>query len=270
MPVQNFNGAVGQVAGHTINNIWLEAQPPDDPEKSIQCPQCGRLTWRLTRHCIHCQLDLVRWAGVDRGRRTLHAVMRVATAMLAVVMVGCAAAPTQELPSEVFARRIDVIDDPMSTQIVVTTPKVSILNPSRRTLRGEVFLSAMVDRRHGTSKVFANAVYEHTNGRWVFFSHGTYLAADGLARDASQFVRGPTDVGYCMAGSSCTYSETASFAVPEEVLRQVVQRRSDASAPQRWRVRFSGESDEIDAAIRVDYVLEFLVQLEQARLLVKR
>lgn len=72
-----FQGPVEQVAAGSINNIhhWLESAPPDDARVSQQCPQCGRLTWRYTGHCIHCYLDLVGW----RRRQSLRRVFRVTT-----------------------------------------------------------------------------------------------------------------------------------------------------------------------------------------------
>lgn len=57
---QHFKGPVGHVAGQDlhVHQYWPESAPPDDPAMSVQCWQCGRLTWRYTRHCVHCQVDL--------------------------------------------------------------------------------------------------------------------------------------------------------------------------------------------------------------------
>lgn len=66
MAKQQFKGPVGHVAGQDVHvhQYWPESAPPDDPAMSVQCWQCGRLTWRYTRHCVHCQVDLRRppWA----------------------------------------------------------------------------------------------------------------------------------------------------------------------------------------------------------------
>lgn len=73
MARQRFYGPVGQVSGgDTEHHYWLEPAPPDDPDKSMQCPQCGRLTWRHTRLCIHCHLDLASW----RAKQRLAAMLR--------------------------------------------------------------------------------------------------------------------------------------------------------------------------------------------------
>lgn len=57
---QKFNAPVGTVAGNDVHvhHYWPESQPPDDPEMSIQCWQCGRLTWRYSGRCIHCAVRL--------------------------------------------------------------------------------------------------------------------------------------------------------------------------------------------------------------------
>lgn len=75
---QQFHGPVEQVAANDIHNHhhWPEAQPPDDPEVSTQCPQCHRLSWRYSRHCIHCRLDLFAWYGKERQVRAKGWLMR--------------------------------------------------------------------------------------------------------------------------------------------------------------------------------------------------
>jgi len=70
---------VGQIVARDVHHhhYWPDTAPPDDPERSRQCPQCGRLTWRLTLHCVHCGLDL-RTGSAHRGQpwRWLKALVR--------------------------------------------------------------------------------------------------------------------------------------------------------------------------------------------------
>lgn len=58
-----FVRTVGQLVARDAHShhYWPESAPPDDPEKSQPCPQCRRLTWRYTAHCMHCGLDLRPW-----------------------------------------------------------------------------------------------------------------------------------------------------------------------------------------------------------------
>ena len=56
---QQFEGPVSHVAGGDLHvHQYADSAPPDDPAMSVQCWQCKRLTWRYTRHCIHCMVDL--------------------------------------------------------------------------------------------------------------------------------------------------------------------------------------------------------------------
>ena len=67
-------GRVDQLIANDQHNhhYWPEHAPPDDPALSLQCPQCVRLTWRQTRHCIHCAVDLRAWLN----RQRLHTALR--------------------------------------------------------------------------------------------------------------------------------------------------------------------------------------------------
>lgn len=62
----------GNVAGGNQYIVKLGPEEPTRPEATRSCPQCHRGTWRGTRQCIHCSLDLfahdqaVLRAGVRR------------------------------------------------------------------------------------------------------------------------------------------------------------------------------------------------------------
>ena len=56
---QQFQAPVSHVAGGDLHvHQYADSAPPDDPAMSVQCWQCKRLTWRYTKHCIHCMVEL--------------------------------------------------------------------------------------------------------------------------------------------------------------------------------------------------------------------
>lgn len=70
MQRQHFYGPVQHVSAHQVEtHVWTETQPPDDPAMSRECPQCRRLTWRYSRHCVHCQLDFQAWESRQQWLR---------------------------------------------------------------------------------------------------------------------------------------------------------------------------------------------------------
>ncbi|MBQ1766858.1 MAG: hypothetical protein IIZ92_28690 [Aquincola sp.] len=77
------------VAGRDVHthHHWPTAAPPDDPQVSVQCGQCGQMTWRYSSHCIHCHLDLAAWARLQQqpAHRRRQAAVGV-LAMSAAVM----------------------------------------------------------------------------------------------------------------------------------------------------------------------------------------
>lgn len=59
---QEFRGDVGFVVNGDMNHSYrYEPALPADASVARECPQCRRLTWRYTQHCIHCSLDLSQW-----------------------------------------------------------------------------------------------------------------------------------------------------------------------------------------------------------------
>lgn len=77
---QDFHAPVDQVAG-TIHNHWGLTLPPDDPEVSVDCPQCGQATWRYSQHCVHCRLDLFAWRDAQHRARMRRKTFKVGIAM---------------------------------------------------------------------------------------------------------------------------------------------------------------------------------------------
>lgn len=83
-PPQHFHGPVCHASArdvHVHHHHHLAcplrapiAPPPDDPARALHCPQCGGLTWRHTRDCIHCRLDLERWRARRRWAAPAHAL----------------------------------------------------------------------------------------------------------------------------------------------------------------------------------------------------
>lgn len=66
----NFNGNFG---GDYVNGDKHSNRPDSPPENhpnAIECPQCWKLTWRGTQHCIHCEYDIEAYLySLDRTRR---------------------------------------------------------------------------------------------------------------------------------------------------------------------------------------------------------
>lgn len=58
---QEFRGEVGLVVNGDLNQYGYKPALPADASVARACPQCRRLTWRYTQHCIHCSLDLAHW-----------------------------------------------------------------------------------------------------------------------------------------------------------------------------------------------------------------
>lgn len=82
-----------------IETLLGEAEPlpstphePKGPEpghrNAVRCPQCDQYTWRLMRHCIHCDADLVGLA-VERRRRRWHTVAWSGLGASWFVAAGC-------------------------------------------------------------------------------------------------------------------------------------------------------------------------------------
>jgi len=61
--IKNVHSRVRHLAGRDINIHYggAAAAPPDDASLVMICPQCGQRTWRHSRHCVHCMLDLWLW-----------------------------------------------------------------------------------------------------------------------------------------------------------------------------------------------------------------
>lgn len=76
MREQHIHGDVGQLVGGDVHVHAPRRARPTDPETARVCPQCGELTWRLTRHCGTCELDLVEWDAHQRRARHRAIVRR--------------------------------------------------------------------------------------------------------------------------------------------------------------------------------------------------
>lgn len=60
----------GQIAQKIENHYGSQATPPPEGHPNArQCPQCSTLTWRYTRHCLCCGLDIVAMERDERRRR---------------------------------------------------------------------------------------------------------------------------------------------------------------------------------------------------------
>jgi hypothetical protein len=88
---QDFRGNVGQVVNGTVINSGQGKLPPDDPEISRICPQCDGLTWRFSRHCVHCSLDLALWDHQQARAHRKHVLTRRAQGLTALGLTAMAA-----------------------------------------------------------------------------------------------------------------------------------------------------------------------------------
>lgn len=92
----SFHGPVQQVAGQSIhNNHYHQTEPgPDDHDHMARkCPQCGRRTWMLNRHCYHCRMDL---RAYDRRLRLIAISKRAGIWLVgAAIVLTIAAQPLQ-------------------------------------------------------------------------------------------------------------------------------------------------------------------------------
>lgn len=94
---QHFHRGVGQVSAGDIHNHGPVVHeqgymPPSDPAQARICPQCGHATWRLTRYCIHCGLDLpahdaAQWQ-IARNRRVLWLLCGLAVVGFGGLLLG--------------------------------------------------------------------------------------------------------------------------------------------------------------------------------------
>ncbi|WP_431287494.1 hypothetical protein [Roseateles chitinivorans] len=82
----------GYVAGGDQYILRVGPDEPTRPEASRICPQCQRSTWRDTRECVHCHLDLFAhdhavWRAKERRRAQRSMIICIALG-LAVIFFG--------------------------------------------------------------------------------------------------------------------------------------------------------------------------------------
>lgn len=77
----------GQIAQKIENHYGSQATPPPEGHPNArQCPQCSTLTWRYTRHCLCCGLDIVAMERDERRRK--HGKTNLGIAIFGVVFSG--------------------------------------------------------------------------------------------------------------------------------------------------------------------------------------
>lgn len=75
MQGQQFRGPVRSVAQVNGDGAQIHyhgestSLAPVDPQMARECPQCRHLTWRYTKTCMHCSLDLETWDRRTTGWR---------------------------------------------------------------------------------------------------------------------------------------------------------------------------------------------------------
>lgn len=91
MREQHIHGDVGQVVGGDVYVQAPQRARPTNPETARECPQCSELTWRWTRHCCHCELDLVEWDARQAritGRLRARARLKRLASVLSLLAAG--------------------------------------------------------------------------------------------------------------------------------------------------------------------------------------
>lgn len=73
----------GQVA-ETIENHYTGSRksPPDGHPNSRTCPQCQNKTWRMTRCCIHCGIDIFENERRERVRVVTYRRIMIGAAIM--------------------------------------------------------------------------------------------------------------------------------------------------------------------------------------------
>lgn len=67
--LQEIEGILGEIEPLPPQPANGPVPPPPGHPKAIKCPQCGADTWRETRHCWNCRLDLVEHVEAQIYRR---------------------------------------------------------------------------------------------------------------------------------------------------------------------------------------------------------
>lgn len=76
MKHQHIHGDVGQLVVGDMHIHSAVRHPPTESAAARVCPQCKEMTWRWTRHCWHCELDLTAWDAQQAKARRFRALLR--------------------------------------------------------------------------------------------------------------------------------------------------------------------------------------------------
>jgi len=69
MPRLDIDSNFGQIANEIHNYSGPATPPPEGHPNSRVCPQCQEITWKLTRHCLFCGVDLFERDYEERRKR---------------------------------------------------------------------------------------------------------------------------------------------------------------------------------------------------------
>lgn len=88
----------GQIAQKIENHYGHQGTPPPEGHPNArQCPQCSTLTWRYTRHCWCCGLDII---ALDRdAQRRKHFKRRLGIALAGLAFSGAMIWGQQHAPN---------------------------------------------------------------------------------------------------------------------------------------------------------------------------
>lgn len=170
-------------------------------------------------------------------------------------------------PADVAASA-EVIDDPFSPALVVTTRPFYVERSMWKLTDADEFLQAVIDRKTGATVYSIYVTREYTSDTWIAFSRLGYIAGGSPKQVDLAAVKG--DVPYCL-GASCRLSESAVAIIPEADLREAAV-GAVAGAPQPWPFRLYGDGAVFDRGfLKTEIAGLFLaVDRERARLALKK
>lgn len=185
-------------------------------------------------------------------------------AVLAALLLSACGTPPSSPAVPVPKGQIEVINDPMNTQVMVFGPKVE---QPQGMLSGRTFtlqLLAGVDKKTGRAVYLVRHEISHSSTRWIFFNSGIYLDASGEPQTGQNWRRERGDVSYC-TGGTCRYTEAGVFSVPAQQLSAISTSVNPADA-KGWRIRLTGESGYLDGHIPLEAIRPVLARVESLQL----
>lgn len=140
------------------------------------------------------------------------------------------AASPQQI-SEIVAVR----SDPLDTVISLSTEPFYKQKGIFRTVSGDKFLRAMIDKKTGET-IFQIYLWFNYSGEWILFDRMNYIGPNGLVSIEGRKI--DSDIGRCSA-YSCSKIEHVVFIVPREHL-EFISKGAQGGDDGRWQFKLFG------------------------------